>query len=322
VKLYHGTNKVFDTFDVEVGVGAAYLFKEKDRELAEKWAAISHADFGGQSEGPIVCTVETSPDANIVDFNDFEHPVIEQLPAMLGWPEKYKNKAEWQKMVKNNVMAFDIIDYNSELIKMFLESGVDGVYAWDGLDEIGEDLVDIVIMFNRDKFKIVSCERLETDSWGGMKVPYEKIFESWRGYVSEMNLGEPPKSVGYTAYVLDEESQAKLINHAPSEWKIHSHHMTLISPTEQKMGRLPARWHRFNDCLTVVGIAHNDFVVAAKIDMKDIPMPFKIQGIPHITIATNPTKDGKPAMSNEFVEQDFIPVEAFNVCGGVEELFR
>lgn len=137
-----------------------------------------------------------------------------------------------------------------------------------------------------------------------------------------MNMRKPTKRMHYTAYVLDKESQEKLASYAPAEWKIHAHHMTLINPSEQKMGRIPARWHRFNDCLTVVAMAQNDFVMAVKIDMKDIPVPFKIQGLPHITIATHPSKGGKPEMSNEFSEADYKSIEAFNVCGEVEELYQ
>jgi len=148
----------------------------------------------------------------------------------------------------------------------------------------------------------------------------KKLITEWRNYINEMNLGTPTKDTNYTAYVLDEESQQKLAGHAPAQWKIHSHHMTIISPTEQKMGRIPARWFDFKDCIAVVAIAKNDYVMTAKVDMSDMPMPFKLAGLPHITIATNPMTDGKPEMSNEFREGDFEPIAAFNVCGQVQEV--
>jgi len=69
-------------------------------------------------------------------------------------------------------------------------------------------------------------------------------------------------------------------------------------------------------------IAQNDMVVAARVDLGDLPIPMKIPGLPHITIATNPESGGKPHMSNDFVEEDFQPISSFEVCGAVEEVFR
>jgi len=150
----------------------------------------------------------------------------------------------------------------------------------------------------------------------------KKLINEWRRYLNEMNLGTPPKSTNYTAYVLDEKSQKQIAALAPPQWQVHSHHMTIISPSEQKMGRIPARWFNFKDCMAVVSVAQNDYVMAVKVDMDDVPMPFKLVGVPHITVAVNPSTNGKPEMANEFKEADFEPIEAIKVCGKVQEVGR
>tara|TARA_R110000824_G_scaffold129767_3_gene291322 strand:- start:114 stop:662 length:549 start_codon:yes stop_codon:yes gene_type:complete len=179
------------------------------------------------------------------------------------------------------------------------------------------------------------------------------ILEGWREYLSELSLGEPAKGTGglqpYAAFVLEDNS--KLLQYAPKggfviegqpvpKWKVYAHHMTIITPKDMKHGRLPARWldygHDPEDpaCIRVVGIAQNEQVIAVRVSLDGLPMPMKIPGLPHITIATaidpSRTKDPKypkyypPALSHKFVEEDFqpIPTGPFKVCGKVEEVIR
>ena len=61
-------------------------------------------------------------------------------------------------------------------------------------------------------------------------------------------------------------------------------------------------------------------VIAVKVDLGEMAVYNKIVGIPHITIATN--DGGKPAMSNEFSDTEFEPIEPIEVCGKVEEVPR
>jgi hypothetical protein len=145
------------------------------------------------------------------------------------------------------------------------------------------------------------------------------ILENWKRYINEISLGEPTPDIEYTAFVLEDNS--KLLQYAPEGWKVHAHHMTIIPPTDMKR-RLPAHWLEFSGCLEVVGIAQNDQIVAARVSLGDLPMPMKIAGLPHITIATNPEAGGKPAMSNALVEEDFQPISPIEVCGNVEEISR
>ena len=128
------------------------------------------------------------------------------------------------------------------------------------------------------------------------------------------------KSIEYTAFVLDGVSHQKLAQLAPKNWKVFAHHMTMIPPTEQKQ-RLPTDQF-YKGCLTVTGIAQNERVIAVRVDSESQNLYNKIEGLPHVTIATNPAAGGKPAMSNEFSEQDFQPIDPFEICGKVEEVLR
>lgn len=147
----------------------------------------------------------------------------------------------------------------------------------------------------------------------------ELIIENWRKFINEATTGfDLAKSIEYTAFVLDDDSHRKLAKMAPDGWKVYAHHMTMIPPTEQKQRLPPSQF--FEGCIKVVGIARNDKVITAKVDLGDIALYNKIAGVPHITIATN--AGGKPAMSNEFSDEDFEPIEPIMVCGKVEEVQR
>jgi len=145
----------------------------------------------------------------------------------------------------------------------------------------------------------------------------KNLFESWRKHLNELSLGEPTKDIAYTAFVLEDNS--RLLEYVPEGWKTYAHHMTILPGRPR---RLPSRWLDYSGCLRVVGIAQNEQVIAARVSLDGLPMPMKIPGLPHITIATNPETGGKPVMSNNFVEEDFQPIDSFEVCGGVEEVSR
>ena len=147
------------------------------------------------------------------------------------------------------------------------------------------------------------------------------LLENWRKYLNEAAIGfDLAKSIEYTAFVLDEASHQKLAQMAPEGWKVYAHHMTMIPPTEQKQ-RLPPEQF-FEGCLTIDAVAQNEQVMAVKVNVANENLYFKIEGLPHITIATNPEMGVKPTMSNEFAEQDFQSIDPIQVCGKVEEVMR
>ena len=140
--------------------------------------------------------------------------------------------------------------------------------------------------------------------------------------LSETFAGEDmTKSIEYTGFLLDEDSHRELAKFAPPGWKVFAHHMTMIPPSEQKT-RLPRNQFYEGD-LRVTGIAKNDKVIAVRVAAEDKNLYNKLVGLPHITIATNPEKGGKPQMSNEFEESDFKELEKdIIVRGKVKEVFR
>ena len=157
------------------------------------------------------------------------------------------------------------------------------------------------------------------------------LFENWRKYMNEVAMGfDMAKSIEYTAFVLNDVSRKKLSQLAPDGWKVYADHMTMIPPTEQKQ-RLPTDQF-YEGCLMVTGIAKNERVIAVRVDAESQNLYNKIEGLPHITIATaidpERTKDPKypkyysSKLSNEFEEQDFKPIGPIEVCGKVEEVMK
>tara|TARA_Y100001963_G_scaffold135463_1_gene197067 strand:- start:404 stop:856 length:453 start_codon:yes stop_codon:yes gene_type:complete len=147
------------------------------------------------------------------------------------------------------------------------------------------------------------------------------LFENWRKYINEVAMGfDMAKSIEYTAFVLDSASHQRLAQLAPEGWKLYAHHMTMIPPTEQKQ-RLPSDQF-YEGCLRVTGIAKNERVIAVRVDAESQNLYNKIEGLPHVTIATNLQAGGKPAMSNEFSESDFQPIDSIEICGKVQEVMK
>ena len=140
----------------------------------------------------------------------------------------------------------------------------------------------------------------------------------------EINLGTGV-DIEYTAFVLDADSTKSLSKYVPKGWTPKSHHMTIISPREQKQ-RLPSHWLDFEDKnegqLKVVGLAKNDKVITGLVDLGGLPIPMKGPTFPHVTIAINPEAGGKAHMSNEFHLSDFEPIKPIPLKGSVEEIFR
>ena len=97
--------------------------------------------------------------------------------------------------------------------------------------------------------------------------------------------------------------------------------MTIIPPDMQGQ-LLPRHWLGFEGVLHVVGVARNDQVVTALVDLGQLPLPMKVVGLPHVTVAINPDTEGEAVMSNDFVLDDFERVEPVAIWGKIEELER
>ena len=144
-----------------------------------------------------------------------------------------------------------------------------------------------------------------------------------RDILSEINLGTG-KGIEHTAFVLDDDVSRQLLQYAPSGWTPKSHHMTIISPTNQKQ-RLPSHWLDFYDNkgqMKVVKIAQNDKIITGLVDLGGLPIPMKGPAFPHVTIAVNPI-GGNAVMSNDFMPEDFTKIdEPIPLTGHVEEVLR
>jgi len=144
------------------------------------------------------------------------------------------------------------------------------------------------------------------------------IFEK---FVLETLQQYSERQVQYTTIVLDDASHKKLAQLAPRGWRVLSHHLTIISPPQQK-GKskidkdLLGQWVSFD----ATGFASNDKVatVIADIDLKQIEL--KGPKFPHVTIAISDNTGGKPVMSNNFEPSDFTPIERIHLCGKIEEV--
>ena len=128
--------------------------------------------------------------------------------------------------------------------------------------------------------------------------------------------------IGYTALVLDAESQNMLMQYSPAGWKPHAHHMTLISPRDQKGVRLPGRFLGSPASITVTGIVADDRVIAAVIDPSSSILPMIGPTFPHVTIATNPAAEGKPFMSNQLDPMSAQPVAPLTLTGTIQEIMQ
>ena len=192
---------------------------------------------------------------------------------------------------------------------------------------LGGPLGEFVSKIKNPEEEAEEAERGEDDPTEGGKKNESHENENLllRGYIREMitedfNLGKGT-GIEYTALVLDAASHSELASMAPEGWNIYSHHMTIVSPPNQSM-RLPSRWLGSEHCVKVVGVAQDEKVMTAKVDLGGLPLPMKGPAIPHVTIATNPKNSGKPVMSNDFSISDYEPISPISICGTVEEVLR
>jgi len=128
--------------------------------------------------------------------------------------------------------------------------------------------------------------------------------------------------ISYTALVLDEASHNALLQYVPDGWQPYAHHMTLITPRDQKGVRLPPRFLGSSASIAVTGIAADDRVIAAVVDPGSSILPMIGPSFPHVTIATNPDVGGKPFMSNQLDPFDAQLIEPLILTGVIQEIMQ
>ena len=120
----------------------------------------------------------------------------------------------------------------------------------------------------------------------------------------------------YSAVVLDDKSHDKLVKWAKEKfsiityekWEIIAHHMTI------KLGELPSYLEDdkgSTQTLEVTAFASDSKVIAVRVNGY-----FTTNKIPHVTIAVNRSKGGKPVMSNNLTNWQPI-IKPFSVRGTV-----
>ena len=144
------------------------------------------------------------------------------------------------------------------------------------------------------------------------------IFERWNRYLLL-------ESVAYSGVVLDDASRQKLLDSVdiPEGWEPIAHHMTItLGPLLHPKGK-----HDFSKNygpgdevdLKVTDIALDDRAMAVKVEA-----PHEISkriAFPHITVAVNREKGGKPFHSNKIPADNFKPIEGeLMVRGTVQEV--
>ena len=144
------------------------------------------------------------------------------------------------------------------------------------------------------------------------------IFERWNRYLLL-------ESVAYSGVVLDDASRQKLLDSVdiPEGWEPIAHHMTItLGPLLHPKGK-----HDFSKNygpgdevdLKVTDIALDDRAMAVKVEA-----PHEISkriAFPHITVAVNREKGGKPFHSNKIPADNFKPIEReLMVRGTVQEV--
>lgn len=116
----------------------------------------------------------------------------------------------------------------------------------------------------------------------------------------------------YSAVVLDDKSKNLLLNniHIPYGWKVFAHHMTIV-------------FGKGLDDKNEVGKVVN--LTATKLGVSDLAMAVGVDGypskneIPHVTVAVNVMKGGKPFNSNQITNWKPLD-EPIKLTGVVQEL--
>lgn len=119
----------------------------------------------------------------------------------------------------------------------------------------------------------------------------------------------------YSAVLLDEKSHEKLVKWAQEKfktlkadkWEIIAHHMTI------KMGELPS--YLVDDKGTRQKLEANAFAYDDKVIAVRVSGYFTTNKTPHITVAVNRGRGGKPVQSNNLT--NWQPLEKPIVLSGV-----
>ena len=152
----------------------------------------------------------------------------------------------------------------------------------------------------------------------------EAVFVHGSTIPDRLGLSLPPdaSNIQYTALVLDTLSQQSLLKYVPTGWIPVCHHVTLISPPNQKFKRYPEHYLNQPASVVISSIVGDDKVVAGVVDINSSDMlPYDGPKFLHVTIATNPLTKGKPMMSNDLNPSGGMPVN-ISLNGIIQEITK
>ena len=166
--LYHGSSEEYDfkDFDLEQSVGAIYFFPEEGLEYAIKYA--KHDDF--YRRGGFLYTVETEPNATILDLTDFKNygDIENRIKAYIVEnshipKEKYK---DFILMNDPSYGMFDFLDYNQDFVNFLTEDlQIDGLKFVDGLPEVREGFITkVIVLLSVDSIATWKRRHLENET--------------------------------------------------------------------------------------------------------------------------------------------------------------
>ena len=156
------------------------------------------------------------------------------------------------------------------------------------------------------------------------KLITEAIFVHGSTIPDRLGLSLPPdtSNIQYTALVLDQTSQQALLRYVPAGWTPICHHVTLISPPNQKFKRYPEYYLNQPASVVISSIIGDDKVVAGVVDINSSDMlPYDGPKFLHVTIATNPSTNGKAMMSNDLNPIGGMPVN-IPLTGIIQEITK
>lgn len=157
-----------------------------------------------------------------------------------------------------------------------------------------------------------SGEELIKQGFKGREIGVEK--DRIEREIFKKLIKEEVKKVSYSAVVLTEESRIRLIKslNIPKGWEVIAHHMTInMGPIKEVYKPLLGQ----SIDLVVTHVGELDNVMAVKVDTELVTKTTT----PHITIAVDRSKGGKPVMSNNI--KDWIGVPPLELEGIIKEIY-
>ena len=149
-QIYHGSPYKFDFMSYNFNKGVRVIYNFFNKELARKFAIVSSSDYQGEEgEYGWVYFINIDP-SNIVDLTkpDNLDQKGEMIKNYLFQNKIIDSEKSFSSIIAcDNLCMFDILDYNTDLRDWCISQNIYGVKIYDGLDEIGIQKVEVIVLF-------------------------------------------------------------------------------------------------------------------------------------------------------------------------------